>query len=1310
MSWVNGEMRICANSIWDFWLPFSVNWDLIAATLSAVLVLAILFTSPVFAVVEREATSGSAIEFIAENVTGDDISFSWTASLGSPAHSNERSFRWTAPVVNAPQDVIISLSLTSSGGCSKDYDLDVLVMPKATARISLDKDCIFSAPIRIGDHVLYIYNVTNTGNLPLYDPNLTDSQDWGPNCYPVYKSGDDGDGVLDPGESWWYEGAYTIADPADYPMLQIMQSNKSPEEIQQIISRLMELKSRLEIILKNVRQMSGQFDMSAASLEKKLEIIKGEEYTYFNYTNTVTGESLSRVSDSNGFLNKTVYADPISGAMMTVYYTPFGQISSEDLFFPPPGAREYLKIAYNSPSTGYRTITVTDYKSGDTLAIIVDMQGNILSKEYKMIPGYKPYEVKYFLKNTADVIAHTKDGNDVSDSDSFTLEVFRQLPILEIEKSADTNSPKAGDLLNYTISYKNVGAADAHQVVIKESYNKSVAFVRSDPSPDEGTTNQWSVGDLAAGESGKIWIETKIDADAEPGSEITNAVDISCQEGSNSRRIVNTTLVGTPLNITKIASANPIAPGSLLIYTIIYRNDGNTKQTNVTVYDWLDKYVNLVTVTSDPHVSSGSLGDCYWWNCGDLDPGESGTITIKVRVKQKNSFPENATSLVNNYKINSTQYEGQTKSLETYVIHSLWIYKTTDKSSYSEEENITYIIYYGNIHGLPARNVSITDVLPEVDLITAAPYPNTIVDHNLTWNIGTLKENENRTIKLIVQIPKKAKAKFHETSVVHGEGYVYSRKELSTVEEVKSLTNWVEIVGYYYGTYLYRASAYSTATLLGSAGTRILNREHGSGTYQETTRSSLDQENRSVSLDKELFANYHPAKSLLPGGRTIEHNSMWSDATHVENRILLDDIKEVYRYADTLNKSSSFQADMNQTVYNSKADFVSGKAEISYKKLSPETAAIIQEIDENYHGSFRVLESVDSYGESPKFSKSSTGKGFVSSDKMADGLQRSYESGSGYYSSEESSQLSSVYKISKMRYSPVQVRAGSSNISYADLWTEGMWTRDKDEGLFIGEKLQYAFSVDKETSMETSRLSLLGKFNGSLNILLKNKRSISLDETFTGSYQISTAVSLYSTLKHLFPHVNITKEAVMLDEEVVLFIINVTNDGNKLLKPLNVTDFLPEGCSYINSSIRAKVNGQMVNWTIPSLDIGRTLSIKMRAKVDGGRRFYTNVVKVRATCKGSIIVANNSTTFEAYYQPLPCCPGTEDMKTETMAFNATSIFNTTPTNGTWGDWSPSKDFNISGNITECACFSNAYYDDMEKSMKDICCSSNYEVP
>ncbi len=1248
-------------------------------------------------------TAGSSFKFIAKNLSPEDATIVWKASSGSPTSSTGSSFSWMAPSVDAPQDTIITCTMTTSSGCQKDYKFDILVETKKSPGISLNKDCVFSSPTRIGDRVLYTYNVTNVGGQPLMNLNLTDLQSWGPNCRPVYKRGDNGNNVLDLGESWWYECQYTIQDPAEYPMLHIMQSNINPGGMDETIQKLMDIKSRLEIVMDNMRRSSSQFDTKVAELETGNATINQVNFTSYNYTNPVTGESLSRMVDSMGNLNRTIYTDAVTGAVLTVGYAASGKIVFEEVYFPPPTTREYLKIEYDMPARGYRTITIIDYKTGKTLVLIVDAKGNILSKEFKIIPGYKEYEERYYLRNTATVTARTKEGVNVSDYDSFTLEVIRMLPVLAIVKSADKEPVDPGALLNYTIIYQNIAGTDAHDVVIRESYNKSVTFLRSDPSPDDGTIDRWSLGDLHSGELGKINIQTKVDPLAKPGSKITNPVEITCKEKCRNISIINTTVAGERLNITKSAYPNPISPDEILTYTIVYRNDGDTIETNVTIFDWLDSYVDLIDVTSNPLLNGSNYGDYYWWRVGDLNPGEMGTITIRVKVKPKDVFLNNATWLINTYKINSTQSRGVQASLETLVIHSLWIKKTADKKSYGQEENITYTIKYGNSAPIAATNVTVTDYLPDVMLISASPSPSiSSSSSNLTWNIGTLKANESGTITIIAQIPKKANATFHETSQVNGVGYAYVRKELSTEEEKKSLTNRVVITGYYY-LRRYPVYASSSVTLIGSPGTSILSREHGSGTYKESEKSSLFQENKSVSLDKVMFASYEPTTSMLPGDRSLEYDSLWSDRTDVENRLLLDKVSENYQYADTLNKSSSFQADMNQTVYDSQVDMVSGMARIKYKKYSEDRTALIQEIDENYHGSFRIEESVDSYGDSVKFSKSGKGKGFVSSDERVTGKLRSYDSGSGYYFSEETSQLASVEKITKMQYAPLELSARSVNITYANLWQEGMWTREKDKMLFISEKIQYATSVDKEAFMDESRLSVLGKFNGSLNMQLKNGKNAALDETFIGSYQIDTAIAVYTSPRHLYPHVNISKKAVMVGEDIVLFLINVSNDGNKLLKPLTVTDYLPDGCSFINSSIRAKPNGQMLNWTIPSLDISRTLTIKMWAKLDGQRSYYTNFVAVTATCKESILKANNSTTFEAYYQPLPCCLDGYN------AINVTAMLNNT-TRGYWGEWNPPDAFNVASNFTDCACLSNEYYDALEKNMTQICCASNYEVP
>lgn len=1177
---------------------------------------------------------------------------------------------------------------------------------QCTSSIRIDKSCDYEDPVHVGDSLTYNYNITNTGELKLNDVKVTDIQNWGPECLPTYANGDDGDRVLDPGEVWRYECRYVAPDPLDYPTLRIMSAESGSAKTKDIIRRLMDMKDRLEITMSNLRLLQDQFDTRAASLAQDHQIINEAYYIFYSYKNQITGESLVNKMDSRGNLNETIYKDPLSGIMLTTKYGTSGRIFSEELYYPPPGTQEYYEIEYDMPIKGYNTITITDYETGDTLLLMIDTLRNILNKEYKKTPGYKLHEERFLLKNTATVTAKSQDGSDVSDSDSFILEILRPLPILKVTKGAQPNPVNSDGILDYTIHYENTGA-DAKEVVILEDYSKSLVFLQADPAPDPGARNKWTIGDLRKGESGEIKVKTRVSASSNPGDTITNIVNMTCEEGSFSQAVANTTVAGIGMNITKKASASIIPPGESFTYTITYRNVGQANLTDVVIHDYLDPKVNFIASSSDPALINGSTGNHYWWKAEELNPGEEGTIEVYVKAKEKSAFKGNATSIINIYRMNSSQSEVKNATLETLVIHSLWIKKTADKDACSTDDNITYLINYGNAQSVAADRVNITDLLPEADLISVSPAPDYANGNNLTWRIGTLDAMKNGTIIIMVHVPKKPKKNFDETSSVHGEGYVYVRKRLSTEDEKNTLINQAMISGYY-GPYLNKASCSSSVTLLGAAGTKLTTIEHGSGYYEEDRKTTFRLENKRIDHDKSIYAKYRKTTFSLPGNRNIKYDSLWSDLTSAENQILNDVVSEEHRYADTLSKKSSLQLDMNQTVYKSEGEFSSGMAHISYKKHAPDGSAIIQEIDENYHGSFRVNEALDSYGESVKFSKSSKGKGFVSSDKRINRLQRSYESGSGYYSSEESSQLGSVDKITKMLYAPTLLMAGSQNLTYANLWNEGMWTNDAERGLFISEKIFYASSIDKEAAMEKSSLSLLGMFNGTLNMKLVNGRSIDLEQTFTGSYQIDTAISVHPTPLHLYPHVNISKKAVMLDEDIVLFLINVSNDGNKMLEPLNITDYLPEGCSFINSSIRAKANGRMINWTIPSLDIGGMLTIKMRAKLDGQHEYYTNTVSVRATCKERILEASNSTTFEPYCKSLPCCPGLGTGSDSKV--NAARLFNATSVRGHWGEWNPSPCFNITANMTECSCQVDAYYDELEKNQIQSCCASNFEVP
>ena len=276
---------------------------------------------------------------------------------------------------------------------------------------------------------------------------------------------------------------------------------------------------------------------------------------------------------------------------------------------------------------------------------------------------------------------------------------------------------------------------------------------------------------------------------------------------------------------------------------------------------------NVIFLNSSP-LYTGHSGNHYWWNVGDLNAGASGKITIDIKVKD--NVPDSLDSIHNIYKINSAN-QTSSSTLETMVVSSLWIKKTADKTSYSPGDDVTYTILYGNEEDYTANSVNVTDVLPNVELLSVSPAPTSVNGNTLIWMInktGYLGPLENGSIQLMVHIPERPELKFNEESSVRGQGYVYVNKRLSTVEN-NSLINKAYISGYYEkGPYRVWDNHSSTVTILGSAGTELSTYEHGSGYYKEDEQTSLRSKNHSISLNKDITAQHNNTSFSLPGGRS----------------------------------------------------------------------------------------------------------------------------------------------------------------------------------------------------------------------------------------------------------------------------------------------------------------------------------------------------------------------------------------------------------------------------------------------------------
>jgi len=800
--------------------------------------------------------------------------------------------------------------------------------------------------------------------------------------------------------------------------------------------------------------------------------------------------------------------------------------------------------------------------------------------------GLSPYERTYSAEcEIAPVIENKKKG-------------------LSITKTA-LDQAHPGCAINYTIAYENNGPI-AHNVIIKEIYDSNTTFLSAHPSPDAGTDYTWTIGNLQQGDFGKIELSALVNSSAKQGTILDNIVKLTSDESDVSSESKTTVIANQPsLEINATASSEFIRPGGSINYTIAFRNAGPGEATNISITDTIDSHLQLIGSTPEPtKIWSDNMGTHLFWSAATLNTskmrqGESGEIRLNVCLPPIPEHPD-IDSVYNIYRIDSDNAESKQGSLETFVIHSLFVRKSADKDACSEGETVNFTIIYGNDLAVEANNAVLTDRLTGMDYVYAVPVPE-IKGDMLTWTLGTLPPHTERSILLCTMIKRRPEIHLQNTQLVFGEGYVDSSLRLSATTEPHEVVNYANITA----SYLKKPesdSSFVKIKILDLSGAGMESSVKGSGSYNMD--QTIDyRSDKSMSFDKEISASYSPVKiHLVQNNLTV--NSLWEERTRAENRARDEVITENYRYMSHLDSRESSLTDENQTVFSSNSDFGSGLAQISYQRNAPDSAEDSIGVSENYYGSFRIKSSLDSYGDQAVYSRSSSGSGFVSSQSQASGRNaniNSNEHGSGLYESREAiTNDPTARKDINLSYASFDWSVGSLKAVYADKWSEGSAVENSELESKIGEKISLADHIQEETLIDSSSLSLASEFTGIGSLWASiGKDNITVEEIFTGKYKLNTAIGVYSIPKHLGPHLSLTKEALRLDAETVLFRINVTNDGDKALEPVEITDILPDNMIFLNSSRRPTINGRNIVWSLISLAPGATRTLDLRAKLIG---------------------------------------------------------------------------------------------------------------
>jgi len=700
-----------------------------------------------------------------------------------------------------------------------------------------------------------------------------------------------------------------------------------------------------------------------------------------------------------------------------------------------------------------------------------------------------------------------------------------------------------------------------------------------------------------------------------------------------------------------------IPVGNAVTWTYEVTNIGNVNLTDVQVTDDIIGLIGTIALLqpgeSQTLTATGTALSGQYANMGNA----TGTTPIGTKVSAEDP----------------SHYNGESGCV-------LDLTKTALNETVERGQDIYYNIGLCNPCDYGFTNVTVWDVLPnDVQLVSVDP-PASLTGNKLTWDLGTFPSSPYQrcfNAVVVVRVPV-VNMSYDMEQGVQGEGFVNVHNDYDTHHEPKSLTNCA-----YAKADLMETISSCASTRVVDPGTELRRREFGSGTYASEELTRVRTENKSIQSATSLSATHKPTTFSLPGGSSITYGSKWTEKSKGLNYATGATMNEEYTFANKIDKERVVDLDKNGSTMKTDVSFT-GTGHIGVlKKEEPDSHPKIDPLYEgveDYVGSFKVYEMVDEYGKNVRSEKGVTGYGYVAVDKRVSDNQRTYESGTGSYQSDEKIETASNY-IAK----DISLVHGPTNYSYTPSfatnqnikWSEGMWSKSgvlaggtilaalptsgcggeapantSAPASYISERYSSLDYLDKETvAAGLNEMRTNASFSGMADFRAKatysNKTGeIDNEERYVGEYDITRKVQITGVSKYGRPHITVTKEGNMTTRwfnktmaNVAEYTITIVNDGNVALAPINIRDIFPPGTEYIYSSIRPEsYTNSEANWSLMNLGVGNSIQLELTLNVT--RYAPANLVNRVMVCgiNGLEGCVSGSAYFVLESGDLSCCP------------------------------------------------------------------------
>lgn len=210
--------------------------------------------------------------------------------------------------------------------------------------------------------------------------------------------------------------------------------------------------------------------------------------------------------------------------------------------------------------------------------------------------------------------------------------IVASAPILQVEKIAGSSPVQAGGSVLFTLKYANTGNDTAHNVqMVDQLPPGGFPSIYSSPATYDSTagTLTWSMGDLAPGASGELYVTVLFPNNLNDGLVLNNGAILSASNAPTQTMQIPV-LIGSAANmrVDLTSSQTTVSACQTIEYVLDIQNIGNAVAQNIPVQVPVPAHATFVSATGGGALSNGVVT----WTLPELTAGSGLNLRVTFRI------------------------------------------------------------------------------------------------------------------------------------------------------------------------------------------------------------------------------------------------------------------------------------------------------------------------------------------------------------------------------------------------------------------------------------------------------------------------------------------------------------------------------------------------------------------------------------------------------------------------------------------------------------------------------------------------------